>query len=380
MEYDLIDEFGFVDEKQIALSCSGILSKNNFVRALCGRFIRNGEHIFDVLSRYEYITTYVLMRNDMEMESVMKMVFPFLKAYGVTDSSVYSFVKDTLMVAPKVFDVIQYLRCLMPTYIMTRSLIHYVMRFCECTGFRFDDVFCTHIDFDTSNINRQEGRRIREIASRISTLRIPKISYIVSKSRYLDADDAAIVSELDKDLHDIFSNMSIGSDMKNIEFVGSNEKIRQLLEIRRRNRIDLDSTIYIGSDASDYQTLDLVRASEGLAISFNGGEYSIRGSNVMILSDDVSVVNIFASEFYNEGIERVYDLIDNWNLEKLRMYPCFDKNLANAILKAHPRKLPIVKRITRSNIGECIIQGEDYNRKMKRMPSLDWSTNFRNVS
>lgn len=371
MEYDSIDDFGFVDEKQIALSCSGILTRNNSIRALCGRFIRNGEHIFDVLSRYEYITTYVLMRNDTETESVMKMIFPLLKAYGATDSMVYSFVKDTLTITPGVLNVVQYIRYLMPTYVMTRSLVHYVMRFCECTGFQFDNVFCTHIDFDVSSINKQEGRHIREIASRISTLRIPKVSYIMSKARYLDADDAAIVLELDKDLRDIFSDMSIGSELKDIEFFGSSEKIRQLLEIRRRNRIDLDSTIYVGSDASDYQTLDLVRASDGLAISFNGSEYSIRGSNVMILSNDVSILNLLASEFYNEGIERVYDLIDNWNLEKLRIYPCFDRNLANVILRAYPKKLPVVRRITRSNIDECIIQGEDYSRKMKKL-SCPW--------
>ena len=51
MEYNPMEELGLTEEKQLVLSCDGILSGNDYARDLCARSIRNGAHFFDAVSR-----------------------------------------------------------------------------------------------------------------------------------------------------------------------------------------------------------------------------------------------------------------------------------------------------------------------------------------
>ena len=96
MEYNPTEELGFVEENQLIMSCDGILSKNDFGRDLCARCIRNGARFFDVVSRYEDLNTYALERDETKSHQTMKMIIPFLKAYGMTDHFAYDFAKESL--------------------------------------------------------------------------------------------------------------------------------------------------------------------------------------------------------------------------------------------------------------------------------------------
>jgi hypothetical protein len=63
-EYDPMEELGFVHDKQLVCSSLGFLQMNNSTRDICKKFIKNGEKLYDLVSRYEDVVSYVLNRDE----------------------------------------------------------------------------------------------------------------------------------------------------------------------------------------------------------------------------------------------------------------------------------------------------------------------------
>jgi energy-converting hydrogenase A subunit R len=114
----------------------------------------------------------------------------------------------------------------------------------------------------------------------------------------------------------------------------------------------------------DYQAMDLVCDSGGLAMSFNGSEFAVHGCNIAVLSRDCTVAAVLVQEFYNEGIEAVFDLVGNWNRETLKKADCPDRCLMDAMIAANPKKLPEVYIINNSNVKDIAEKSNAYRKKL----------------
>ena len=366
MEYNPTEELGLIPEKQLVMSCDGILSKNDFGRDLCARSIRNGARFFDAVSRYEDLNTFVLERDETKSHQTMKMIIPFLKAFGMTDRFAYDLARDSLQIIPGADGTAAYLRRLLPTFIASSSFEHHMMAVSDALDFPMDSITCTNVEFDSAENDRLEDKKLRELANKIASVRLPKTMYTVSESEFLDEDDEVLVTELDSIFNDILPGMEAYKSFKDVLAIGLNEKAYALLEIRKKTEIEFNSTAYIGSGINDYQALDLVRDSDGLAISFNGSEYAVRGCNIAVMSNNTIVLDVLVGEFYNEGIQAVFDMVDNWNREYLTDCKCSDRNLLDRMLKTFPRKLPVVKRVGRRNVKSVIEESDEYRRKVRK--------------
>ena len=263
MEYNPMEELGLTEEKQLILSCDGILSGNDYARDLCARSIRNGARFFDAVSRYEDLSTYAIERDESKTRQTMKMIVPFLKAYGMTDHFAYEFAKEDLRTIPGAADTMGYLRRLLPTFVATGSFEHHMMALCDAIDFPIENITCTRVEFDSVENDRQEDRRLRDIANKISSMRLPKTLYTVTESEFLDDDDATLIRELDAIFDDELPQMEAWKAYKDMLAIGSNEKAYAMLEIRRKTEIEFNSTAFIGSGINDFQALDLVHTQPG---------------------------------------------------------------------------------------------------------------------
>ena len=366
MEYNPMEELGLTEEKQLVMSCDGILSGNDYARDLCARTIRDGAHFFDVVSRYEDLSTYALENDENRIRQTMKIIIPFLKAFGMTDHYAYEFAKSDLRPIDGSAETCSYLNRLLPTFVVTSSFEHHMMALCDRLDFPLENTTCTKAEFDSHENDRLEDKKLRELAGKISSLRIPKTMYTVTESKFLDDDDAKLVMEMEEIADNVLPEMDAYKAYKDVLAIGSNEKAYALLEIRRKTNIEFNSTAFIGSGINDYQALDLIRDSDGLAISFNGSEYAVRGCNIAVMSSSTIVLDVLVGEFYNEGIQAVYDMVDNWNRDYLKGCKCSDRNLLDRMLAAFPRKLPVVKRVGRRNVKSVIEESDAYRRKVRR--------------
>lgn len=363
-EFDTLDELGFVNDKQFICSCWGFLTRNNGTRDIIDRFVRNGGHFYDVVSRYDSLCTYVLNRDISSLGHTMKITAPFLKAFGATDLQMHNASAETLELMPEAGTTMRYALNVMSTFITTSLYEHDVMNICDSLDIPMGNINCTELSLDAQDMSRHDARALRDAASIVTSLRIPKTEYLLDVPMELDPLDVKILKTMDDLAAELMAMESASSMMRSMTSVGSNDKAYALLEIRRKTSIDLDGTAYIGSDTSDYQSMELVKESGGLALSFNGADFAVRGSNVAILSNDCTVAGVLLQEFYNGGIEAVLDLVNNWDRKSLKKGSYSDPHLMEAMLAANPKKLPEVVAVNRQNVEEISKKSTAYRKRI----------------
>jgi len=361
MEYNHMEELGFSEDKQALCTVSGFLSSGNAMKRMCDRFIRNGGRVFDVLTAYDNIQSYALDRDDRSSGDSVRTMIPLLKANGVTDSSMQKFFVDNIEIMPGA-NVIHHINDTMPTAMVSEYYEHHSVALCDSLKLPSDSIKCTEVSFDSLNIDKREAGMFRGYASDISKLDVPKITSN-DDMMYLDGKDQGII-EIIEEILEKMNGADIMSQADIIDPVGSRDKAHAVMDMRRRTGVDMESTAYVGNNATDYPAMDVIRSNEGLSLSFNGDGYAVRGSNVAVMSPNSIVAAVILSEFYAGGTEEVYSLISSWDREKLAKKEFRDRHLMNAMLNAFPSKLPEVVIVDDDNVDEMMKQSERYRRKL----------------
>ncbi|MDR2846196.1 MAG: hypothetical protein LBV63_02830 [Candidatus Methanoplasma sp.] len=375
-EFNPMEEMGFVHDKQLVCSCRGFLEMDNSARGLCERFISNGGKFYDLVTRYEDIIEYVLNRDTGRSGNTMRLITPFLKAFGATDYGMFSYSRDTLRTMPESKRVMGYLMSMMPTFLTTTAYEHSVMCLCDALDVPRGIVDCTEVNMDGFDFSRQEARTLRDFVTEINSLRLPNREYEINVPTNLDMSEIAMVRTFDEIVLKKMDNFEAVKMMRNMKSVGTNDKALYLLDIRKRTQIDLDGTAYIGGDITDYQALDLVRDMSGLSMSFNGSDFAVRGCNIAVMSRDCTVAAVLVQSFYNEGIESVLELVHNWNRESLSKIDFPDRYLMDTMLAANPKKLPEVYAVDRHNVDEIAKKSDKYRKNLLRTAPVPAATKY----
>lgn len=365
-EVNPMADLGLLHDKQVVLEPQGFLTARDAARDLCERFIPKGGKFYDLIDRYGLVTSYVLNREDQSrVTDTVQMVAPFLKAFGVADYDAMEFYRQNLTVAKGSKEAVRYMMDIMPVFVDSCMYEHAVDILCEKLGIPKNVARSTSLDLSdrTCNLSRQECWDLRSIAKDIVELPMPRDKYELNVPLELSSAETRMVATLD----DVFLNKLNGTAaaeiISNTASIGTNEKTYALLKVRKTTDVDIDGTVYIGGNLVDYQVMDLVKDGEGLSMAFNGSEFAVHGANVAVVSGDCTVAAVLTAEFYNSGIQGVFDLIDNWNREYLKTANCPDRNLMDRMLALNPRKLPEVYRVTRSNVGEISARSDAFRRK-----------------
>ena len=364
-EVNPMAEMGFMHDKQIIIEAQGFLTPCNSIRNLAIQFLKDGGKIYDILDRYDNVVNYVLNRNDAANTSdSSKLLAPLLKAHGVTDYEVQKYYTDNLPLMPGAKEAMDYFMNIMPTFIDTKMYEPGAHALCERLDIPVSMASSSGLDLDDTNMSRQTSKEIRILTEAIARLRMPKQEYEIDVPSELDDDEVAMISTLDDIYLKKLQNSEAQDMIQTMATVNANEKAYALLDIRKNTQVDLDGTIYIGGEFVDFQVMDLIKDGNGLALSFNGSEITVHGSNVAVLSDDCTVATVLVSKFYDTGIQGVFDLVDNWSRETLESEDMPDRNLVNDLLARHPKKLPEVYRVTRDNVDKIAAKSDAFRQKI----------------
>lgn len=363
-EFDPAEELGLFPDRILVTDLSGFVVKNNSLRDVCARFIRNGAHVYDVIRRYDALTAYVLGREEATAGNTVKWVVPFLKAYGATDYLVEKAYAETLQLMPGSEDALRFISRLLPTFVSTSMYEHGWMTVADRVEAPLCEVFCSRMELDRTQFGRGDSRRVREMCDRISALRVPKKVYELNVPMEMDDLDIKIIKVMDDILQNEIPELPAMSLMESASPVTSHRKAYQLLDIRKQTGIDLDSTMYIGGEDTDYQCLRLVNDAGGVAVSFNGTDFAVRGSDIAVMSKDSTVGAVLASLFYDRGLEALLELANNWNRQYLRRCDFPDRSLLDRMLEANPRRLPTVRVVDKHNVDEVAAESTAYRKRL----------------
>jgi len=157
------------------------------------------------------------------------------------------------------------------------------------------------------------------------------------------------IQRLDEIFWQIIPRMDSGKMLSEVNPVGGSEKAKAVQDIVEKMECSLDRVMYVGDSITDAPPLRLVRESGGLTVSFNGNDYSVRESEIAVLSGDTTVTSVLAEAFSRLGKEGAFRLVEEWNPSGLKKI-CGVAELRERMLRLFPEGFPQVERVTDDNI------------------------------
>ncbi len=351
--------------KKVFISdCEGPVSKNDNAFELTAHYVPNGEHLFTVISRYDDVLADVVKKPGYKAGDTLKLILPFLKAYGVADHKMQSFSAKTLLLIANVRESLAFIQKVAHAFIVSTSYEHYVRALCQAIDFPFKKVYCTRVKIDKYSLSRKERDRLREIAAEIAEMPIIEIPKGASSIQDFPKEHQQVIRRLDEIFWEEIAKMEIGRVFKEVNPVGGREKAEAVMRIAKKLDVSLSEIVYVGDSITDVEAFKTVRNANGLTISFNGNEYAIRDAEIAIMSEKALVTALLTAVFYKFGKEGVIELVNNWSFERLRELDV-DAELKSKFFEAYGEKLSHVEVITAANMERLAEESTAFRKTVR---------------
>lgn len=279
--------------KKVFISdCEGPISINDNAFELAGYYIEDGEKFFTVISKYDDVLVDEVKREGYYAGGTLKLIVPFLKAYGATNEDIVEFSKENVLLVSGAKDTLQYVKKIMPSFIVSTSYSQYIQALCDLTGFPFENTYSTSLDIDEYSISNEDKEKLMEYRKTI-----------------IGNPDFEVI---DKIFWDDILKLSIHEIMKNINPVGGEGKKEAVLSIISKFGFENEDIMYVGDSITDVEPLRFAKEHGGLAVSFNGNEYAIKEAEIAIMADNTVMISIIADLFNRFGKEEVINFINSY--------------------------------------------------------------------
>lgn len=343
--------------------CEGPISKNDNAFELAQYFIPKGDKVFTLISRYDDFLADIAKKPGYKAGDTLKLILPFLKAYGATNKTVTDYSSSHVLLVPGAKDMLQFLKTRMHSFIVSTSYQQYLYALCELTGFPFQNVYCTKLDLDRYKISSEEAAKLRKIAEEIMEFEIFEIPKNAKSINDLLLEDRLKIDRLNKIFWEEFAQIEAGRMLREVNPIGGYEKANSVKDIITKTSSKLEDTIYVGDSITDISPFQLVRGGGGLTISFNGNQYAIREAEIAVISDNTVIVSLIADIFNRSGKEEVLKLVRKWNIQSVKEYS--PPELRDKILSTFPVKLPKVEIITEQNQEQLIKESSNFRKTLR---------------
>ncbi len=295
---------------QVDTDCEGPLALNDNAFELCREFIRpDGDRFFQQVSRYDDCLADILKREGYKAGDTLKLILPFLKAFGLTEDQLRDFSRRTMKLVPGVEEAYRFLHSRgFPLFEISTSYRQFAEAVGEKLGFDSEHIYCTEVDLDRHRVSPAERGELLRLKDEI--VAAPEI--VLAPEAASMADLPAPVQEaihlLDRILMEQVRQMKIGALYREVNPVGGPEKARALSQSLKKTGLGLADAIYVGDSITDVEAFQAIRAGGGLGISFNGNRYAVNAAEVIVVADTAWPVALLASVFQEWGKEGVLEL------------------------------------------------------------------------
>ncbi len=351
-------------EKIFISDCEGPISKNDNAFELAGRFIPEGTRLFKLISRYDDVLADIVKREDYKAGDTLKLILPFLKAYGVKDEMMADFSLQSILLMPGAKEMLDFVRVAMPAYIVSTSYEQYMRVLCDILGWPFDNVYCTRLNLNKYGIVEEEKAELKRLARELDELPMLKIPKAARSLRDFPKRMQQTVRRLDEMFWKEISSMKIGRMLREVNPVGGFEKAAAVKDIVTRLSESIESVMYVGDSITDVSAFQLVREAGGLTVAFNGNSYAVREAEVAVLSDNAIVTAVLADLLNVLGKPRLLALTRKWALRTIEKSG-ISEPLKNRFLIECWRKFPRVELITRRNMKELVLESTKFRQSVR---------------
>lgn len=324
--------------------CEGPISINDNAFELAGHFIEDGEKFFEIVSRYDDVLVDVVKRPGYNAGDTLKLIVPFLKAYGATNRNIIDYSEENVQIIPGALETLEFVQSNMPSFIVSTSYNHYIRALCNKTEFLFENTYSTSLDMDVEDITPDEAEVIKDYKDQI--VRNPEFEVL----------DEIFWKKIPK--------MQVSKLMEGVKTVGGEGKRIAVLDIINKNGFKSSDLFYIGDSITDVEPLQFAKNEGGIAVSFNGNEYAIKEAEIAVISYNTTVITLLADIFNRYGTDGVLEFTREYSQDH---YSALKSSLVDPEIRKNLKKgvLPKIEIITPENIEEIIDKSSNFRKKLR---------------
>jgi len=352
MEFEGLEEMAGQSTRQFVTDGEGPITKNDNAFELSCQLIENGDKFFTLVSKYDDVLADVFHKRGYKAGDTLRLILPFLKAYGATNRRMIDLSKANILLVPGAGRTMRFVHEFMQSFIVSTSYEHYVNAVCEAIGFPFENVYCTKVNMDETKMEEWEQLVLKNYAKEISLMPMIKIPEGARVAEDFDPKDQRTIRRLDDIFWQEMTDLPSYQLILEVNPVGGEKKAASIVDICRKTTASLEDTMYVGDSITDVQAFRLVRDGGGLSVSFNGNSYAVREAEVAVMSPDAVTTSVLAETFYKGGKDSVMELIENWNMEHIKKAGIVHEYLVKELARIFPEQLPDVARISSENMPQ----------------------------
>jgi len=296
---------------QVDSDCEGPLCLNDNAFELCARYIPDGERFFTQVSRYDDYLADVVRREGYEAGSTLKLVAPFLKAFGLTNEAMLAFSRDSVdMVAGagEMFDHVRSLR--LPAFVVSTSYQQFAHAVAERLRLPLDDVYCTPFDLDAVSLSGSEADDLQALVRRIAEA--PPIELPEDGGEEISPPARESIVLMEEIFRRRLPAMNAQTVIDSVRLLGAEGKAIAIRSSLERTGYGPADVIYVGDSITDVKAFELVRSGGGLTVSFNGNRYAVDAAEIACAAADAVAGSILIDVFARHGREAALDLASRW--------------------------------------------------------------------
>ena len=364
-----MDEVFPFEGKVFVSDLQGPVTANDNARELTASLVENGERLFQAVRRYERVLANISRKEGVKPGDSLRLILPFLRAFGATDSSLLRFSKDSMRIVPGADKTMRFVQELMSSFIVSTSYEHYVGAACDRIGFPFENTFCTRLSMDTLEIEEWEVETLRNLAKEIVRLPLLEVPEGATSVRDMSPDDRLVLRRLDEIFWTEMTDMASYQLVSQVNPVGGDEKATSVVEICKRLSVPLEDCMYVGDGETDNRVLQVVRRSGGLSVAFNGDLSALREAEVGVVSENSIVTSVLAELFHRGGRDGTLEALEDWSLEGLRESGAVHEYLLREFSRTFPGNVPMVRRLDKDSLP-ALFKASATMREKLRGPAL----------
>jgi len=344
--------------------CEGPISKNDNAFELATHFIPQGDKFFTLISRYDDILADIVKKPNYKAGDTLKLIIPFLKAYGATNRNITEYSSNNVLLVPGAKEMLQFVKAIMPSFIVSTSYEQYIRALCNLIDFPYENTYCTKLDLDKYKLDEKEKERLKQLRKEMSALPPLEIPRNAKSLHDFPIRHQKAIKRLDEIFWEEIARMEIGKIFDEVNPVGGYEKADAVQGITEKLGNELSNVMYVGDSITDVSAFRLVRKEGGLTISFNGNEYAVREAEIAVLSENAVVTAILADMFNKLSKNGVLKLIRDWSHQALQKYG-IETSLQKRISKLYPERLPKVEIITSDNKEQLMKESSAFRKTVR---------------
>jgi energy-converting hydrogenase A subunit R len=362
------EAFGVRGVRKYVTDGEGPVTKNDNAYELSKHYVKgkgvDGGEFFTVISSYDDVLAYIVKRENYKAGDTLRLILPFLKAYGASNQGIIEYSKANILLMPKVEETLLYIHgeLNMPTYMISTSYEPYVKAVRSILRIPFREVYCTKLDIDRYKLPKDERRRLMKLSEEICSMKPIKIPLGAQSLQELSEEDWETFRRLDEIFWKIMPEMEAYKMVQDVNPIGGPEKVNALRNICESTETPISELMYVGDSITDVEALRTVKEAGGLSVSFNGNNYAVFEAEVAVLSPEATPLAILAEVFKKHGLQAALRIAEDWGEKTLRSQGVNRK----LVEKVFTTTIPVKVYRLRSDIRDQVSAESSVYRKTVR--------------